>query len=142
MHADEDGEPIDMKKWERITLDPAVMGGKACLRGLRVTVGTVVGLLAAGRSREEILDVIRTSRRETSKKPSPTRPGSWRNARLTRRCLLDLESANPADAPVRGLYYRGGPGLRAGADRRLGTRARHRADIRRAVDDRRGDPVL
>ena len=31
------------------------MGGKACIRGLRVTVGTVVGLLAAGRSPEEIL---------------------------------------------------------------------------------------
>ena len=39
----------------RITLDPAVMGGKSCIRGIRVTVGTVVGLLAAGRSREEIL---------------------------------------------------------------------------------------
>jgi uncharacterized protein (DUF433 family) len=44
-----------MKQLTRITLDPAVMGGKACIRGLRVTVGTVVGLLAAGRSREEIL---------------------------------------------------------------------------------------
>jgi uncharacterized protein (DUF433 family) len=31
------------------------MGGKACVRGLRVTVSTIVGLLAAGRSREEIL---------------------------------------------------------------------------------------
>ena len=31
-----------MKSFERITLDPAVMGGKACIRGLRVTVGTVV----------------------------------------------------------------------------------------------------
>ena len=31
------------------------MGGRACIRGLRVTVGMVVGLLAAGRSREEIL---------------------------------------------------------------------------------------
>ena len=39
-----------MKQLTRITLDPAVMGGKACIRGLRVTVGTVVGLLAAGRS--------------------------------------------------------------------------------------------
>ena len=39
----------------RITLDPAVMGGKACIRGLRVTVGMVVGLLAAGRGRDEIL---------------------------------------------------------------------------------------
>jgi len=32
------------------------MGGKACIRGLRVTVGALVGLLAAGRSREEILN--------------------------------------------------------------------------------------
>ncbi len=39
----------------RITHDPAVMGGKPCIRGLRVTVGTIVGLVAAGRSREEIL---------------------------------------------------------------------------------------
>ena len=31
------------------------MGGKACIRGLRVTVSTVLGLLAAGRTREEIL---------------------------------------------------------------------------------------
>ncbi len=44
-----------MKQLTRITLDPNVMGGKACVRGLRVTVGTVMGLLAAGRSREEIL---------------------------------------------------------------------------------------
>jgi uncharacterized protein (DUF433 family) len=39
----------------RITHDPAVMGGKPCIRGLRVTVGTVLGLLAAGHSRERIL---------------------------------------------------------------------------------------
>lgn len=39
----------------RVTQDPAVMGGRPCIRGLRVTVGTIVGLLAAGRSREEIL---------------------------------------------------------------------------------------
>lgn len=44
-----------MRNLTRITLDPAVMGGKPCIRGLRVTVGMVVGLLAAGRSREEIL---------------------------------------------------------------------------------------
>jgi len=31
------------------------MGGKACIRGLRVTVGTIVGLLAAHRTQEEIL---------------------------------------------------------------------------------------
>ena len=39
----------------RITLDPAVMGGKPCIRGMRVTVGTLVGLMASGHSREEIL---------------------------------------------------------------------------------------
>lgn len=44
-----------MTKLQRITIDPAIMGGKACIRGLRVTVGTILGLLAAGRSREEIL---------------------------------------------------------------------------------------
>ena len=44
-----------MSAFDRITFDPAVMGGKACIRGLRVTVGTVVGLLAAGNSHDEIL---------------------------------------------------------------------------------------
>jgi uncharacterized protein (DUF433 family) len=44
-----------MENFTRITFDPAVMGGKACIRGLRVTVSTVVGLFAAGRSREQIL---------------------------------------------------------------------------------------
>lgn len=48
-------EGRSMKDLNRITLDPAVMGGKPCIRGLRVTVGTVIGLLAAGRSRDEIL---------------------------------------------------------------------------------------
>ena len=42
---------------ERITHDPAVMSGGPCIRGMRVTVGTVVGcLLAAGGSTEEILE--------------------------------------------------------------------------------------
>jgi uncharacterized protein (DUF433 family) len=39
----------------RITLDPAVMAGKPCIRGLRVTVGTILGLLASGHTRERIL---------------------------------------------------------------------------------------
>jgi uncharacterized protein (DUF433 family) len=39
----------------RITADPQVMGGRPCIRGMRVTVGTIVGLLAAGRSADEIL---------------------------------------------------------------------------------------
>jgi len=46
-----------MPKLECITINPLVMGGKPCIRGLRVTVGTIVGLLAAGKSREEILRI-------------------------------------------------------------------------------------
>jgi uncharacterized protein (DUF433 family) len=40
---------------ERITFNPNVMGGKPCIRNMRVTVGTVVGLIAAGHSIERIL---------------------------------------------------------------------------------------
>ena len=54
MHCESKGTDT-MNQLQRITLDPAVMGGKPCIRGLRVTVGTVVGLLAAGRTEEEIL---------------------------------------------------------------------------------------
>jgi uncharacterized protein (DUF433 family) len=39
----------------RITLDPNVMGGKPCLRGMRVTVGMLVGLVAAGHTMADIL---------------------------------------------------------------------------------------
>ena len=43
-----------MKNITRITFDPNVMGGKPCIRGLRVTVGTIVGLIAAGHTTKEI----------------------------------------------------------------------------------------
>ena len=49
---------------ERITHDPVVMGGRPYIRGMRVTVGTVVGLLAAGRSTEEILEAYPYLERE------------------------------------------------------------------------------
>ena len=39
----------------RITRDPDVMGGRPCIRGLRVTVGMIVGLLAAGHDEAEVL---------------------------------------------------------------------------------------
>lgn len=39
----------------RITHDPLIMGGKPCIRGMRVTVGMIMGLMATGHSREEIL---------------------------------------------------------------------------------------
>jgi uncharacterized protein (DUF433 family) len=44
-----------MKTIDRITFDPEIMGGKPCIRGLRVTVGTIVGLIAVGRTVDEIL---------------------------------------------------------------------------------------
>jgi uncharacterized protein (DUF433 family) len=46
-----------MKNFARITFNPAVMGGKPCLRGLRVTVGTIVGLIASGYSAQNILEL-------------------------------------------------------------------------------------
>ena len=44
-----------MDNLTRITLNPEVMGGKPCIRGLRVTVGTIVGLMASGYSTDDIL---------------------------------------------------------------------------------------
>ncbi len=44
-----------MEHLERITQNPEVMGGKACIRGMRVTVGMIVGQIGAGNSIEEIL---------------------------------------------------------------------------------------
>lgn len=41
---------------DRITFDPGVMGGKPCIRGMRVTVGMVVGLVASGVATERILE--------------------------------------------------------------------------------------
>mgnify|MGYP001157906066 FL=1 len=44
-----------MTTLDRITFSPEMMGGKPCIRGLRVTVGLIVGLVAAGHTREAIL---------------------------------------------------------------------------------------
>jgi len=45
-------EPLD-----RITFDPLVMGGKPCIRGMRITVGTIVGMVATGKREEDILEL-------------------------------------------------------------------------------------
>ena len=47
-----------MRNLTRITLDPTVMGGKPCIRGTRVTVGTLVGLVASGKTIEGVRFVI------------------------------------------------------------------------------------
>ena len=44
-----------MMHFDRITQEPGVMGGKACLRGMRVTVGMIVGQIGAGHTIEEVL---------------------------------------------------------------------------------------
>ena len=44
-----------MQPFDRITMDPEVMGGKPCIRGMRVTVGMIVEAMAAGRTIEELL---------------------------------------------------------------------------------------
>lgn len=44
-----------MKFPERIVLNPEVMGGRPCVRGTRVTVGLIVGMIASGHDRDEVL---------------------------------------------------------------------------------------
>jgi len=44
-----------MEQLDRVTLQPDVMGGKACIRGLRITVGMIVGQIGAGHSVDDVL---------------------------------------------------------------------------------------
>ena len=44
-----------MQGFDRITQEPGMMGGKACIRGMRVTVGMIVGQIGAGHSVDELL---------------------------------------------------------------------------------------
>jgi uncharacterized protein (DUF433 family) len=53
-----------MRQFDRITMDPTVMGGKPCIRGMRVTVGMVVGLLGSGKSINDILGAYPYLQRE------------------------------------------------------------------------------
>jgi uncharacterized protein (DUF433 family) len=53
-----------MNEFTRITQNPAVMGGKPCIRGLRVTVGMIVGQIGAGRSIDQLLADYPYLRRE------------------------------------------------------------------------------
>lgn len=44
-----------MERLDRITQNPAVMGGRPCIRGMRVTVGMIVGLIGTGQTIEDLL---------------------------------------------------------------------------------------
>ena len=46
-----------MEYLRRISFDPEIMGGKPCIRGMRVTVGMIIGLVASGHSKQEILEM-------------------------------------------------------------------------------------
>jgi uncharacterized protein (DUF433 family) len=48
---------MNLPGFDRITIDPAVMGGKPCIRGMRVTVGMIIGMIAVGRTTSELLDL-------------------------------------------------------------------------------------
>lgn len=45
-----------MSGFDRITFDPAIMGGKACIRGMRITVSLILNLVANGLSTQEIIE--------------------------------------------------------------------------------------
>lgn len=46
---------LNSVKFERITVDPAIMGGVPCIRGLRIPVATVVAMVADGMTADEIV---------------------------------------------------------------------------------------
>ena len=46
-----------MEKFDRIQFDPNIMGGKPTIRGMRVTVGAIVGLVASGYSINKIIEL-------------------------------------------------------------------------------------
>ena len=46
---------MTLKQFDRITQDPSVMGGKPCIRGMRLTVGRILSQIGAGETIEELL---------------------------------------------------------------------------------------
>lgn len=66
-----------MRQIDRITMDPARMGGKPRIRGTRVTVGTVVGLVAEGYTADEILEAYPYLEREDIQ--AALRYAAWRS---------------------------------------------------------------
>lgn len=71
-----------MAHLDRITQQPDVMGGKPCIRGMRVTVGMIVGQIGAGHSVDEILPTILILSAKTSCRRFAMRHGARKSARL------------------------------------------------------------
>lgn len=53
-----------MTELDRITFDPEIMGGRACVRGMRVTVSLLLNMVAGGMSEDEIIDAYPYVERE------------------------------------------------------------------------------
>ncbi len=75
-----------MEAFDRIPHNPAVMGGKACIRGMRVTVGMIVSQLAAGQTVAELLEDFLYLERKTFCSP----------------CATELLSQGSSEGPRRG----------------------------------------
>lgn len=69
-----------MKNIERITFDPEIMGGKACIRGLRMTVSAIIGLLASAYSEGEILKMYPYLEKEDIE--AALRYAAWRTSEM------------------------------------------------------------
>ena len=78
-----------MLGFNRITFDPHVMGGRACLRGMRITVSLVVNLVANGMTIAEILDAY------PYLEPEDIRQALHYAAWLAEEAIYPLESAHP-----------------------------------------------
>jgi uncharacterized protein (DUF433 family) len=72
-----------MRQIECITMEPTRMDGNPCIRGTRVTVGTVVGLVAEGYTPDEILEAYPHLEREDVWRLSAMQPGARRRLKLT-----------------------------------------------------------
>ena len=68
-------------EFDRITINPEVMGGKACIRGMRVTVGMIVNEISAGTTFDELLADSPIWNAKTSRRPCATPRGVCRNAK-------------------------------------------------------------
>lgn len=81
-----------MPTLDRITRKPDMMGGKACIRGMRVTVGMIVGQIGAGRSIEELLaDYPYLEREDILQALRYAGLDAWQEA--TSICVLDKKAA-------------------------------------------------
>ena len=78
-----------MLGFDRITFDPHVMGGRACLRGMRITVSLIVNLVANGMTIADILDAY------PYLEPEDIRQALQYAAWLAEEAIHPLESVHP-----------------------------------------------